>query len=76
MYLECNCTNISLTKWNQLMEGAKRMDKRKLHKLVKSNCPNLYKGLSLHLHNPYNYYKTKTHYILVHSGIEYFLRKD
>jgi hypothetical protein len=75
MYLECTCADISLTKWERLMTGAKRMDKRKLNRLVKKELPELYEDLALNLYNPYEYYKTPTHYILVHSGIEYFLHK-
>ena len=56
------------------MQGAKRTDKRKLNKLVKEQIPELYESLALQYYNPYNYYKTKTHYVLVHSSIEYFLK--
>ena len=71
---ETNCTETSQSEWNKLMHGAKRTDKKKLNKLVKNQLPELYEDLALKYYNPYNYYKTKTHYILVHSGIEYFLR--
>jgi len=71
---ETDCTAISSRKWEGLMQGAKRTDKRKLNKLVKEQIPELYESLALQYYNPYNYYKTKTHYVLVHSSIEYFLK--
>lgn len=76
MYLECTCCNISEQKWDYLMKDAKRMNKRVLTKLVKNNMRYVYDALSLNLYNPYNYYKTATHYILVHSAIEYFIRRE
>lgn len=72
---ETNCTEISITRWNQLMKGARRANKKKLNSLVKKELPDLYEALSLNLYNPYDYYQTKTHYILVHSTIEYFICK-
>lgn len=72
--LECNCTSISQGKWNSLMKGAKRADKRKINALVKENLPDLYNDLALEFYNPYNYFRTRTHLILVHSSIEYFIR--
>jgi len=58
------------------MDGKTRADKRIINRLVKKYLPNLYRQLALHLYNPYHYYKTKNHLILVHSDIEYFLRYD
>ncbi len=55
------------------MDGARRADKRVINRLVKTHLPDLYYALRLDLRNPYAYLKTKTHLILVHSGIEYFL---
>jgi len=79
---ECNCTSISIANWDKLMEGALRADKYKTNRLVKEHLPYLFKSLGLdqkslkdlNRYNPYNYYKTKTHLILVHSNIEYFLK--
>ena len=76
MYLECTCTNITPEKWDKLMTDAKVTNKAKLNSLVKKEMPELYTALALDLYNPYKYYQTKTHYILVHSAIEYFINKN
>jgi hypothetical protein len=75
MYLECTCCDINQSKWDRLMKGATRTDKVKLNRLIKHEMPELYEALFLNLYNPYNYYKTKTHWVLVHSAIEYFIKK-
>lgn len=74
--LECTCADINIGEWNRLMKGARRTDKKKLNALVKKEMPELYNALSLNLYNPYHYYQTKTHFVLVHSAIEYFLLKE
>ena len=71
---ECNCTEISITKWEQLMKDAVKANKGKVNRLVKKYLPWLYSKLQLDFHNPYNYYRTKTHLVLVHSNIEYFIK--
>jgi len=78
MYLECCCCDISLPEWEALMKGAKRFSYRKLVKMIKETLPEIYEGLCLNFYNPYLYStkQTQTHYILVHSAIEYFFRKD
>ena len=77
MFLEYTCTNISLETWETLMQNAKDFNYKKLLKLIKTNLPELYKALALDLPNPYAEHtqQTKTHYILVHSAIEYFIHK-
>ncbi len=75
MYLECTCCDISSHKWDRLMKGAKRMNKRTLNSLIKRELPELYHELALNYYNPYNYFQTNTHYILIHSCIEYFIKK-
>jgi len=75
MYLECCCADIDIGQWEKLMDGAKRTDERKLNALVKRELPELYDSLFLNLYNPYDYYHTDIHWILVHSAIEYFIRK-
>lgn len=72
--LEATCTGISISEWEKLMADHKRADKRKIDRLVKNLLPDLYSDLALNFYNPYHYHKTKTHLILVHSGIEHFLR--
>ena len=77
MYLECTCETISLSKWELLMQGAKKASYKNLVRLIKKEIPELYSSLSLDLYNPWenDCQQTKTHYILVHSAIEYFIRK-
>ena len=70
----CNCTNISSEHWEELMAGAKKANKLKINNLIKKFSPDFYYKLSLNLPNPFDYYKTKTHLILVHSQIEYFFK--
>jgi len=71
----CNCSTCgSLSVWNKLMKGAVRANKKKINSLVKRLLPDLYESLALNYHNPYKYFRTKTHLVLVHSSIEYFLR--
>ena len=55
------------------MVGATRANHRQIDRLVRRHLPDLYEGLSLNLRNPYHYFKTRQHLILVHSAIEYFL---
>jgi len=71
---ECSCVNIPMWKWEDLMEGAVRANKRVINALVKEVLPDLYESLALNFPNPYNYFRTKTHLILVHSSVEYFIR--
>lgn len=62
MRYQCCCSDISLDEWKQLMKGARKCS---------------YEKLSLDVPNPYaeQCKQTDTHYILVHSMIEYFIRK-
>lgn len=71
---ETNCVVIGVKEWDRLMEGAVRANHKKVNNLVKLLIPDLYEDLALELCNPYNYYRTKTHLVLVHSSIEYFLK--
>ena len=73
LWLTATCADISLYTWERLMHGATRADKRTINRLVKEHLPDLFRALRLDLWNPYAYYKTKDHLILVHSGIEFFL---
>lgn len=74
IYLEATCSGITMTKWEQLMENATRANKQKIDAIVKEYLPELFDSLTLNLFNPYEYFKTRTHLVLVHSSIEYFLR--
>lgn len=55
------------------MDRATRADHRQVNSLVRRHLPDLYEDLRLDLRNPYHYFKTRRHLILVHSAIEYFL---
>ena len=71
--LDACCCDISLAQWERWMAGATRADHRQIDSLVRRHVPDLYEALSLNLRNPYHYFKTRRHLILVHSAIEYFL---
>ena len=74
--LEATCVGISMDRWEELMKGCVRANKRVVNRLVKKHLPDLHHSLALEFCNPYNYYRTDTHLILVHSMIEYFLRYE
>ena len=73
LWLEATCCGINLAQWNRWMDGATRADHRLVNSLVRRYLPDLYEDLRLDLRNPYHYFKTRRHLILVHSAIEYFL---
>lgn len=77
MRYECCCEDISFDMWKAYMKGARKCSYRKLVSHIKAELPTLYRKLLLDIPNPYaNYCKqTRTHYILVHSMIEYFIAK-
>lgn len=78
MYLECTCCSISNDEWERLMKGAKPINYNWLKNKVKRELPRLYYDLALEYYNPFGEQSkvTKTHYILVSSAIEYFIRKE
>ena len=59
------------------MKGAKKASYKRLVSRIKNELPSLYMELSLQFPNPYadQCQQTKTHYILVHSAIEFFIHK-
>lgn len=77
MTYEFNCSDISLSKWNELMKGARPINYQWLIKKIRKHLPELYQELLLDFYNPYQHQckSTNTHYVLVHSSIEYFIRK-
>ena len=77
MYLECTCSDININRWNELMKGARKCSYKRLVARIKREMPELYNDLALDYYNPYEEQckQTKTHYILVSSMIEYFIRK-
>lgn len=78
MRFDCCCENITIDEWNRLMRNAKPCSYKRLVKMIKSELPDLYDRLALEFPNPYASMcrQTKTHYILVHSLIEYFILKN
>lgn len=78
MYLDCTCEDITLDKWNDLMKSAKPINYKWLCNKIKRELPKLYSELCLNYYNPFMEQSkiTKTHYILVHSAIEYFIKKN
>jgi len=77
MYLDATCESLPSSKWEALMKGAKRMSYKRLVSCIKREMPELYGALALNLRNPWadQCRQTATHYILVHSAIEYFIHK-
>jgi hypothetical protein len=77
MYYETNCTEVSVQKYNSLMKGARKCSYKKLVAKIRKEMPVFYAYLCLNRYNPWEGYckQTKTHYILVHSAIEYFIHK-
>lgn len=72
-----DCTCISLDRWNELMKGSVKANGAKIRAMIKKQMPELYYSLALNFYNPYEYKsrRTDTHYIYVHSGIEYFFTR-
>lgn len=77
MIYECCCEDITFDKWKVLMYGARKCSYKRLISKIKREIPSLYEQLMLDVPNPYaeQCRQTDTHYILVHSMIEYFIRK-
>lgn len=77
MYYETRCADITLSKWYELMKGNRKCSYKRLVNRIKKEIPELYDNLRLDLFNPYwqQCAQTRTHYILVSSGIEYFIHK-
>lgn len=77
MYYETCCSNTTIDNWNRLMAGARKASYKRLVARIKRELPELYRALCLDFPNPYDNQtmQTKTHYILVHSAVEYFIHK-
>ena len=71
--LDTTCVQTTGREYDRLMEGCTVANKSYIDRLVMEHLPVLYTALSLNLRNPYQYYKTKTHLILIHSAVNYFL---
>lgn len=77
MVYECCCSDITLAEWNRKMKGIKPVNYRWLINKIRKHVPQLYGMLALQFYNPYENRcgVTKDYYILVHSSIEYFIKK-
>lgn len=77
MVYECCCADLSLNQWKERMKGIKPISYKWLVARIKKHLPQLYEDLLLQYHNPYENKcgVTKEYYILVHSAIEYFIKK-
>lgn len=78
-YFQCSCVNCGgVDQWEELMKGHTKANQREVVKIA------LQAGvieewwareeLKKPYFNPYVHYKTKTHLIYVHSGIEHFIK--
>lgn len=77
MTYETNCTCCSMDRWTELMRGARKCSYKRLVSRIKRELPELFRDLALEYYNPWEEecHQTRTHYILVHSAVEYFIRK-
>lgn len=71
------CVGIDLDEFEKLMHNMKQCSYKTLINLIKCCEPDFYRDLNLNLFNPWadQCGQTRTHFILIHSGIEYFFKK-
>ena len=74
----CCCTDITLEQHRELCRNSRPASYKALVRKIKKDLPDLYDKLALDFPNPYdeNCAQTRTHYLLVHSAIEYFISKE
>ena len=72
-----SCCEINQSEVDRLMEGARPCSYDNLVAQIRTDEPDIYRKLALDWSNPYakQCTETDTHYILVHSLIEYFFEK-
>lgn len=70
VFLEAICSNITADEWENLFKNSTRANKKKVEKIIKFHFPEGW----FKLRNPYDYFKTKTHIIYVHSATDYFFK--
>jgi hypothetical protein len=72
--LEATCSSITEREWDKLTKGATKADVKTVERLIREHhtADKWFTGPT----NPYrkDCFKTKTHIIYTHSGIEYFFR--
>lgn len=76
LIFEATCVGIGQRQWDKYMKGAVKANGSKIRRLIKRHFPDLYYSIGLEFYNPYESKskRTKTHFVYVHSGIEYFLK--
>ncbi len=71
------CVSISKSEWDQLMKGARRANRKEVVKIaLQAGAINEWqakKELKNPWFNPYHHFRTETHIIYTHSGIEHFI---
>lgn len=77
MHLESTCIDMSAEKIQNILEHSKPINYKWLVSKIRKHLPELYSDLCLDFYNPYKNQcrVTKEYYILVHSAIEFFIRK-
>lgn len=77
-HLEDTCVGIGIYKWEELMKGATRANRKiavKIALLAGAIDEEQAKTeLKRPWFNPYNHFKTETHLIYVNSAIEHFIK--
>lgn len=78
MYLEATCIDLTSEKIENILRNSKPINYKWLIGRIRKQIPSLYENLCLDYYNPYqnNCRVTKDYYILVHSAIEFFIRKN
>ena len=75
---ETDCTAITSWQWDTLMDKHTKANKKIVAKVAHLvgilSSHELKAELKRPYYNPYTHYKTKTHLIYVHSGIEHFIK--
>lgn len=75
---EATCIGIGIDKWERLMKGARRADRKKVITVaLAAGVIDEFQAKEEKKRpyfNPYNHYVTKTHIIYVHSAIEHFIK--
>jgi hypothetical protein len=75
---EATCVGIGIGKWEELMKGATRANRKLAVKIAllagAIDEQQAREEIKRPYFNPYNHYKTKTHLIYIHSSIEHFIR--